>query len=265
MTDTRRTRRRRPRGRCRSRRQRGRASRWPGPGKSVLPARARSVPRLEEHVRRRGLRTRARRHHPELVGGGADPAMGDPPGHDDADRRPGADRRLPHRDVGPAALQRRHRLPTRLRPVARGQGGRRRRAARLLDHRHRPAPRRRARSSACAPTDPTATSPPTSSSRATASTRSSPRRPASTPTPSAEHYTVGVKETIALPQGGDRRAVRPPGHRRRRLRDHRLHRRRARAAGSSTPTSTRWRWASCCQLPALAAAGAAARGDHRRA
>ena len=42
-----------------------------------------------------------------------------------------------------------------------GKAGRRRRHARVLDHRHRAAPRRgAARSSACAPTGPTATSPP---------------------------------------------------------------------------------------------------------
>ena len=51
-------------------------------------ARAGAVPGLQEHVRRRRLRPRPRRADPAVVGGGADPALGHPPLHDDADRRP---------------------------------------------------------------------------------------------------------------------------------------------------------------------------------
>ena len=47
------------------------------------------------------------------------------------------------RGVGTSAVQRHDRVPTRLRPLARPQGRGRRRRAGVLDHRHRPAPRRR--------------------------------------------------------------------------------------------------------------------------
>ncbi len=68
---------------------------------------------------------------PRVVGAGAHPALGHPPGHDDHDGPPGAHRRLPHRVLGRAALQRRHRVPPRLRRLA-GRHGRADAGATLL-------------------------------------------------------------------------------------------------------------------------------------
>ena len=56
----------------------------PAPGMRVAAARARAVPRQQEHVRRRGLPAHPRRAASRVVGGGADPAVGHPPLDDDA-------------------------------------------------------------------------------------------------------------------------------------------------------------------------------------
>ena len=148
-------------------------------GRERAARRARPVPGRQEHVRRRRLPADPRHAPPALVGGGADPALGHAPVHDDADRarrpspsttapRPGAGRRTtappptaPTSTRGwPARPRRRARCcvcsTTVDRAAARRRRARRRRA-------HRPARRRHHA--------------PASSSPATASTRSSPRRP----------------------------------------------------------------------------------------
>ena len=81
-------------------------------------ARARGVPRGEEHVRRRGVPADPRPAPPRVVGRGTDPTVDHPALDHDPHRRPGAHRRLPRRVVGPTAVQRCHRLPTRLGPLA---------------------------------------------------------------------------------------------------------------------------------------------------
>ena len=71
----------------RRRRRAGRLDRGadPGPRRAQRrAARAGAVPRLQEHVRRRRLPAGPRRAHPAVVGGGADPALGDPPLDDGA-------------------------------------------------------------------------------------------------------------------------------------------------------------------------------------
>jgi hypothetical protein len=61
------------------------------------PARARPVPRQQEHVRRGRVPAHPRPAAPEVVGGGADPTVDHPTLHDGAHRHPGDDGRLPHR------------------------------------------------------------------------------------------------------------------------------------------------------------------------
>ena len=65
------------------RRHRARPRRAPG-----AAVRARAVRRQQEHVRRRRLPAHPRRPAPAVVGGGAGPALGDPPLDDGAHRRP---------------------------------------------------------------------------------------------------------------------------------------------------------------------------------
>ena len=105
--------------------------------------RAGPVRRVQEHVRRRRLPAHPRRPPPAVVGGGAGPALDHPPGDDDPHADPGPQHRLPHRGLGPPALQRGHRLPARLRPLAGLQGRGRRRRAVDVDHGHGAAARRR--------------------------------------------------------------------------------------------------------------------------
>ena len=87
-------------------------------GHSVVLARAWRVPRREEHVRRRRVPAHPRPAPPRVVGRGAGATMGHPSLDDDPHRRPGAHGRLPLGDVGPPAVQRCHRLPPRLGPLA---------------------------------------------------------------------------------------------------------------------------------------------------
>ena len=189
---------------------------------------------------------------PQLVGGGAGPAVGHPPLDDDADRRP---RRSPSTSAATAWGEPPYNGATAYRPDfdhwLAGNGRGRRRAAALRRRRSTGLLRDRpAASSACAPTGPTATS------RArvviacdgvNSFLRQGGRALPATPTPT--HYTLGVKETLALPEGGDRRALRRARPRGRRHRDRRLHRAASPAAGSSTPTSTRSPSASCSSCP----------------
>ena len=167
---------------------------------------------------------------------------------------PGAHRRLPHRGLGPAAVQRRDRLPARLRPLAGRQGrGRRRRSSSA----RRPPPgccaTRTARSSACAPTGPTATSRPTVVI-ACDGVNSFLAKEAGLYRPVDAGQLHARREGDARPaEGGDRRALRRARPRRRRHRDRRLHGRRQRRRRSSTPTSTRSPSASCSSCRKLAA------------
>ena len=114
----------------------------PGPGRPVgRPGRARALPRVEERLRRGGLRPGARRHRPRLVGGGAGRAVGGAPLDHDDDRDPVAVRRLPLRRLGRRPLQRHDHPALPLRRLAGRQGDRGRSPAGDLHRGHRPGAR----------------------------------------------------------------------------------------------------------------------------
>ena len=223
-----------------------------GPGRQAgLPARAGPVPRLEEHVRRRGLRPHPRHAHPPVVGGGAGPALGHPPRHGGHDRDPVAHRRLPHHGVGRGALQRR---PPPSGPTSTpGWPDKAVEAGAVLvtsHHGHRrccaTAP---AGSPACAPTGPTATSPRRCVIACDGVNSFLAKEAGLYPHAVPENFTLGAKEVLALPREEiDKRfgLTRPRG---RRLRDRRAAPRASPAAGSSTPTSTASPSASCSASP----------------
>ena len=155
----------------------------PRPGRAQRrAARAGAVPRLQEHVRRGRLPAGPRRAHPAVVGGGADPALGDAALDHGADGPAGPHRRLPHGGLGRGALQRRHRLPAGLGRLAGrpGRGGGR--PARLLDHGDRAAAGRTARGRRAHRPAGRRADGLRRHRRATASTASWPRRPGSTAT-----------------------------------------------------------------------------------
>ena len=142
-----------------------------------------------------------RHAHPALVGGGADPALGHAPRDDGADRRR---RRSPSTSAPTPGAGRPTTAPPPTGPTStRGWPARPTTPAPSWCARRRPP--------GCSATAGRVVGVRTdrpdgdltrraSSSPATASTRSSPRRPASTAAVDAEHYTVGVKETLALPK-----------------------------------------------------------------
>ena len=165
-------------------------------------ARARAVPRLEEHVRRGRLRPRPRHAHPALVGGGAGPALGHAPRRrwcsparrrspSTSARRRGASRPTtaapptgptstpgwPARPTRPGRSARRS--TTVDRAAARRRRARRRRA-------HRPARRRHRRAA--------------SSSPATASTRFLAKEAGLYPHADPSTSRSASKEMLALPQ-----------------------------------------------------------------
>ena len=182
--------------------------------------------RAQEHVRRRGLPAHPRRARSRLVGGGARSSAGSPAGRrwcSPTTQALTVDFRTD--GLGRAALQRRHRLPARLRlagsparprPTARSSSAPPPSTGLLRDaggavvgvRTDRPdgdltRPRRhRLRRRQLVPRQ-----------------GGRPLRRRSTPA----NFTLGVKETLALPEGRHRRALRRARPRGRRLRDPRLH------------------------------------------
>ena len=187
-----------------------------------LPRRAGSLPRFEEHVRRRHLPVRSStswcpRWWEEVPVQRWITRRSTMMATETQER----DGRRTGRGLGGAALQRRHHLAPRVRPLVGRQGSRRRGRARDLDHRDRAVPRPDG-SVVGVRTDRPDGDIAAAVVIACDGVNSFLAKEAGLyPHFYAEHFTLGAKEVLASRQGGDRPALRPGRPRGRRHRDRR--------------------------------------------